>query len=114
LQAASLPKDGAKDAGASARGAGPAGNTSEFAPAPGVLRANMPPVSFADAQRILKARVLPANLNQGVPAAPKTSKTSASTSTSTSTAVMKISGDANALGPASIAELARSCATTPT
>jgi hypothetical protein len=105
LQAASLPKDGAKDAGASARGAGPAGNTSEFAPAPGVLRANMPPVSFADAERILKARVLPANLNQGVPAAPKTSKTSASTSTST--AVMKISGDASALGPASIAELAR-------
>ncbi|HJS03883.1 MAG TPA: transglutaminase domain-containing protein [Variovorax sp.] len=107
LQAASLPKDGAKDAGASARGAAPAGNTSEFAPAPGVLRANMPPVSFADAERILKARVLPANLNQGVPAAPKTSKTSASTSTSTSM-VMKISGDASALGPASIAELARS------
>ncbi|HJS03090.1 MAG TPA: transglutaminase domain-containing protein, partial [Variovorax sp.] len=106
-------KDGAKDAGAAARGAAAAGaaGTSEFAPAPGVLRANMPPVSFADAQRILKARVLPANLNQGVTAAPKTSKTSASTSTSTSTStsmVMKISGDANALGPASIAELARS------
>ncbi|HJS03782.1 MAG TPA: hypothetical protein VJ832_09905 [Variovorax sp.] len=43
-------KDGAKDAGASARGAAPtvAGGAGEFAPAPGVLRANMPPVSFAD------------------------------------------------------------------
>jgi hypothetical protein len=53
-------KDGAKDADAAARGAAPAGNTSEFAPAPGVLRANMPPVSFAEAERVLKARVLPA------------------------------------------------------
>ncbi|NDZ15621.1 hypothetical protein C7T35_17175 [Variovorax sp. WS11] len=98
-------KDGAKEAavlparGATAVGAAGAG---EFAPAPGVLRANMPPVTFADAQRVLKARVLPANVNQGVTAAPKTSKTS------TSTSVMKISGDGNALGPASIAELARS------
>jgi hypothetical protein len=77
-------KDGAKDAGAAARSAAPAG-TSDFAPAPGVLRANMPPVSFADAERILKARVLPANVNQGVTAASKTSKTSALTSTTTST-----------------------------
>lgn len=102
-------KEGAKDAGASARGATAAGagaGTGEFAPAPGVLRANMPPVTFADAQRVLKARVLPANVNQGVTAVPKTSKTSASASTTTS--VMKISGDGNALGPTSIAELARS------
>jgi hypothetical protein len=51
-------KDSAKDAGAAARGAAAPGaaGTSEFAPAPGVLRANMPPVSFADAERILKAR----------------------------------------------------------
>ena len=99
-------KDGAKESGASAREVSAAGaaGAGEFAPAPGVLRANMPPVTFADAQRVLKARVLPANVNQGVTAVPKTSKTSASTSTS----VMKISGDANALGPASIAELARS------
>ncbi|NDZ16521.1 hypothetical protein [Variovorax sp. WS11] len=107
-------KDGAKEAGASARGATAAGAASagagEFAPAPGVLRANMPPVTFADAQRVLKARVLPANVNQGVTAAPKTSKTSASTSTS----AMKISGDGNALGPASIAELARSLRNHPT
>ncbi|NDZ15670.1 hypothetical protein C7T35_19580 [Variovorax sp. WS11] len=99
-------KDGAKESGVSTRSAtapGAAG-TGEFAPAPGVLRANMPPVTFADAQRVLKARVLPANVNQGVTAAPKTNKTSASASTS----VMKISGDGNALGPASIAELARS------
>ncbi|NDZ14879.1 transglutaminase domain-containing protein [Variovorax sp. WS11] len=66
----------------------------------------MPPVTFADAQRVLKARVLPANVNQGVTAAPKTNKTS--TSASTTTSVMKISGDGNALGPASIAELGRS------
>ena len=103
-------KDGAKESGASARGAtapGAAG-TGEFAPAPGVLRANMPPVTFAEAQRVLKARVLPANVNQGVPAVPKTSKTPASTSTSTLASAMKISGDASASGPASIAELARS------
>ena len=98
-------KDGAKESGASARIAIAPG-ASEFAPAPGVLRANMPPVTFADAQRVLKARVLPANVNQGVTAAPKTSKTS--TSASTTTSAMKISGDGNALGPASIAELARS------
>ena len=77
-------KDGAKESGASARGAtAPRASSGEFAPAPGVLRANMPPVTFADAQRVLKARVLPANVNQGVAAAPKTSKTSASASTST-------------------------------
>ena len=101
-------KDGAKESGVSARGATAPGAAAagEFAPAPGVLRANMPPVTFAEAQRVLKARVLPANVNQGVTAAPKTSKTS--TSASTTTSAMKISGDGNALGPASIAELARS------
>lgn len=99
-------KDGAKESGVSIRGAPANGGAGEFAPAPGVLRANLPPVTFADAQRILKARVLPANLNQGVVAATasKTSKTSASTSAS----AMKISGDGSPLGPASIAELARS------
>ena len=51
-------KDGAKETGPSARGAAaPAAATGEFAPAPGVLRANMPPVTGADAQSILKARV---------------------------------------------------------
>ncbi|VTU29148.1 Cell wall-associated polypeptide CWBP200 [Variovorax sp. PBS-H4] len=111
-------KDGAKEANVSARGAGATGTRStpgtpgQFAPAPGVLRANMPPVRFADAQSILKARVLPANVNQGVTAAPaiKSAKTSTSTSasTSTSTSFTKIAGDAAASGPASIAELARS------
>ena len=101
-------KDGAKESGVSARGAAATGGTGEFAPAPGVLRANMPPVAFAEAQRVLKARVLPTNLNQGVAAATasKASKTSSSTSASVST--MKIAGDASPLGPASIAELARS------
>ncbi len=67
-------KDGAKEANVSARGAaaagtaGNSGNTGEFAPAPGVLRANMPPVTFADAQSVLKTRILPANVNQGVTA----------------------------------------------
>ncbi|VTU27608.1 Cell wall-associated polypeptide CWBP200 [Variovorax sp. PBL-H6] len=102
-------KDGAKEANVSARGAAATSSTSstpgEFAPAPGVLRANMPPVTFADAQRILKSRVLPANVNQGVTAASTATKTS---KTSTSTSAAKISGDAAASGPASIAELARS------
>jgi transglutaminase-like putative cysteine protease len=101
-------RDGAKEAHVSARGAAATGTpsttsaTGEFAPAPGVLRANMPPVTFADAQRVLQARVLPANLNQGVSAVPaiKTGKTS-------TLARMKIAGDAAASGPASIAELAR-------
>ena len=53
-------KDSAKEAAPSA-----AGVAAEFAPAPGVLRANMPPVTGAEAQGILKARVFPANLNQG-------------------------------------------------
>ncbi len=95
-------KDGAKEAHVSARGASATPTTTgEFAPAPGVLRANMPPVTFADAERVLKTRVLPANVNQGVTAAPKTAKTS-------TLARMKIAGDAAASGPASIAELARS------
>jgi hypothetical protein len=96
-------KDSAKEPNVSARGAGTAGSAStpgEFAPAPGVLRANMPPVTFAEAQRVLQSRVLPTNVNQGVTAAPKTSKTS-------TLARMKIAGDAAASGPASIAELAR-------
>ena len=42
-------KDGAKEAGVSTRGAAAPAGTGEFAPAPGVLRANMPPVTFADA-----------------------------------------------------------------
>jgi hypothetical protein len=44
-------KDGAKESGGSARGATAAGTigTGEFAPAPGVLRANMPPVTSYDA-----------------------------------------------------------------
>ncbi|PNG47319.1 MULTISPECIES: transglutaminase-like domain-containing protein [unclassified Variovorax] len=103
-------KDGAKEAHASARGAAAGatsttGTTGEFAPAPGVIRANMPPVSFADAQRVLKTRVLPTNVNQGVTAAPKAGKTP--TSTSTATSLAKIAGDAAASGPVSIAELAR-------
>jgi hypothetical protein len=47
-------KDGAKESGVSARGAtapGAAG-AGEFAPAPGVLRANMPPVSGSDPNMI--------------------------------------------------------------
>ncbi|VTU36699.1 Cell wall-associated polypeptide CWBP200 [Variovorax sp. PBL-H6] len=102
-------KDGAKEANVSGRGAAATSSTSstpgEFAPAPGVLRANMPPVTFSDAQSVLKSRVLPANVNQGVTAASTATKTS---KTSRSTSAAKIAGDAAASGPASIAELARS------
>ena len=94
-------KDGAKEAAPSAPGV-----AAEFAPAPGVLRANMPPVTGAEAQSILKARVFPANLNQGATAA--SSSSSFKPTQSSLAARAKISGDANALGPASITELARS------
>ncbi|MBT2336215.1 RHS repeat protein [Variovorax paradoxus] len=79
----------------------------EFAPAPGTIRANMPPVNFADAQKVLKARVFPSNLNQGASTTSKTVKPASTTSSTTLTA-SRIGGDANPLGPASIAELARS------
>ncbi|WP_198161366.1 hypothetical protein, partial [Variovorax sp. WDL1] len=53
-------KDGAKEAHASARGAAAGatsttGTTGEFAPAPGVLRANMPPVKQPIQQAIRAA-----------------------------------------------------------
>src|SRR5215207_4736666 len=83
------------------------GSGKEFAPAPGTLRANMPPVTVADSQRIRQARVFPSNLNQGASATPQTVKPASGT-TSATTSAMKIAGDASPLGPASIAELARS------
>ncbi|MDP9877263.1 RHS repeat-associated protein [Variovorax boronicumulans] len=89
----------------------PAAAGQEFAPAPGTLRANLPPVSAQDWKRITGSRALPANLNQGVaaPGAANSSRLSKSSGTSTGdVSAVRISGDANALGPASIAELARS------
>lgn len=77
----------------------------EFAPAPGVVRANMPPVSAQDSQRALQTRTFPANLNQG--AAMETSASKRARPEAMSSA-SRMGGDANALGPASIAELARS------
>lgn len=84
-------------AAASARGG-------EFAPAPGVIRANMAPVTVEDSQRILRSRVFPANLNQG--AAPAVVASGAKPAGPP--VAMKIGGDASAMGPASIPELARS------
>ncbi|WP_345539819.1 hypothetical protein, partial [Variovorax defluvii] len=99
-------KEGAKDVGTTTRGTGATTSTStEFAPAPGVLRANMPPVTFAEAERVLSSRTLPGNVNQGTTAARKSDIGKLSTR---STSAAKISGDASPLGPASIAELARS------
>ncbi|GAA4358791.1 hypothetical protein GCM10023165_54140 [Variovorax defluvii] len=96
-------KEGAKDVGITTRGTGATTSTStEFAPAPGVLRANMPPVTFAEAERVLSSRTLPANVNQGTTAARRSDIGKLSTRSA------KISGDASPLGPASIAELARS------
>lgn len=88
----------------------------EFAPAPGTLRANMPPISAEEWKRIVGGRALPANLNQGVAAAPAAERSSLSKSgaaPSSDVSAMRISGDANALGPASIAELARSLRNNP-
>ncbi|WP_345539431.1 hypothetical protein, partial [Variovorax defluvii] len=66
-------KEGAKDVGITTRGTSTTGSaaasTGEFAPAPGVLRANMAPVTFAEAERVLSSRTLPANVNQGTTAA---------------------------------------------
>ncbi|MDQ0612258.1 RHS repeat-associated protein [Variovorax sp. W1I1] len=101
------------------RQASPAGSTTrsatasdkQFAPAPGTIRANMPPVSFEEAQRILKTRVFPANLNQGVSTVTKTVKpvdTKSKTAASSTASASRIGGDANPLGPASVGELARS------
>ncbi|GAA4349205.1 hypothetical protein GCM10023165_35780 [Variovorax defluvii] len=102
-------KEGAKDVGITTRGTsttGPAAaSAGEFAPAPGVLRANMAPVTFAEAERVLSSRTLPGNVNQGTTAARKSDIGKLSTR---STSAAKISGDASPLGPASIAELARS------
>lgn len=74
----------------------------EFAPAPGVIRAELPPVSVDDSQRAMKARVFPADLNRGVTSSSNVERRTAQVSAS------RVGGDANALGPASIPELARS------
>lgn len=86
----------------------------EFAPAPGTLRANLPPVSAQEWKRITGSRTWPANLNQGVSASGTSTTGSKTLSTSSGdVSAMRISGDASALGPASIAELARSLRNNP-
>lgn len=86
----------------------------EFAPAPGTLRANLPPVSAQEWKRVTGSRTWPANLNQGVSASGTSTTGSKTLSTSSGdVSAMRISGDANALGPASIAELARSLRNNP-
>lgn len=77
----------------------------EFAPAPGVIGANMPPVSGDESQRVLKARTFPKNLNQGVKA--ESSSTNSTSASSSLLSASRIAGDANPQGPASITELAR-------
>ncbi|MDQ0612255.1 RHS repeat-associated protein [Variovorax sp. W1I1] len=76
-------------------------NSKEFAPAPGVIRAEMPPVTVEESRAALKSRTFPRNLNQGVAAETRTQPGG------TKLATARVGGDANALGPASIPELAR-------
>lgn len=86
----------------------------EFAPAPGTLRANLPPVGAQEWKRVTGSRTWPTNLNQGVSASGTSTTGSKTLSTSSGdVSAMRISGDANALGPASIAELARSLRNNP-
>jgi len=102
----------ARPAGSAARSAAASGQ--EFAPAPGTLRANLPPVSAQEWKRITGSRTWPANLNQGVSTSSTTTISSKNLSTSSGdVSAMRISGDANALGPASITELARSLRNNP-
>ncbi|MDR0183578.1 RHS repeat-associated core domain-containing protein [Lysobacter arvi] len=76
-----------------------AGGRSTWAPAPNVLRAILPPVTVEESRRAVErnGQALPSNLNQG--AAPSGSRPLMT--------LMRVSGDANPLGPASISELAR-------
>lgn len=85
--------------------AAPGTSAKTFAPAPGTIRANMSPVTGAEAKRILQTRSFPASLNQGA-TTPNTR--TGKTSTTQTLSAARVGGDANALGPASIAELARS------
>ena len=86
---------------------GPQSRAEEFAPAPGAARAVMPVVTSEEMAQALKTRVFPANLNQGTSTATSTVNARAK-STSPTAQVMRVGGDANPLGPASITELARS------
>ncbi|RIX83200.1 RHS repeat-associated core domain-containing protein [Acidovorax cavernicola] len=95
---------------ASARSASPSAQS--FVPAPGTIRANMPPVSGVDAQRVLQTRTFPANLNQGVPSV-STVSSDLSKASASQTSAMRIGGDGSPQGPASIAELARSLRNNP-
>ncbi len=68
----------------------------------GIVRAILPPVTFEESERAIRSRKLPANLNDGVD--------TISTGDDGDTLMMaatRVSGDAAAMGPASIAELAR-------
>lgn len=72
----------------------------------GAVRAIMPPVSAEESQRARASRVFPTNLNQGVTPEASTAKGGLLQATG-------ITGDTNARGPASIAELARSLRNNP-
>src|SRR5580698_6463132 len=72
----------------------------------GAVRAIMPPASAEESQRARASRVFPANLNQSV--TPESSTANGGLLQATG-----ITGDTNARGPASIAELARSLRNNP-
>ncbi|MBN9694430.1 MAG: hypothetical protein J0L85_01375 [Zoogloea sp.] len=72
---------------------------------PGVNRAIFTPVTSIEAEQAVNARTLPSDLNRGVAKAGKTSAALKS--------AQRVSGDAAAIGPGSIAELARALKNDP-
>lgn len=75
---------------------------------PGVSRVILSPVTSAQSEQAIKARVLPVNLNSGVPTTG--GKTTVGT---TALSASRIAGDTAATGPASIQELARALKNDP-
>ena len=73
--------------------------------APGVNRAIFTPATPVEAEQAVKARTFPSDLNRGVT---KTGKVS-----TTLKSAQRVSGDAAAMGPASVAELARALKNDP-
>lgn len=82
------------------------GTSVAASPPQGGERAIMPPVSAEESQRARSSRVFPSNLNEGV-------SLGGSAATNGLLKATGITGDTNARGPASIAELARSLKNDP-
>jgi RHS repeat-associated protein len=92
------------------KGAGAGVAATKQAPKPGVIRPVLPPVSLEESLAAARARVLPANLNEGVSAAQDAAPASGGTRLMSA---MRIGGDTAAAGPVSITELARALRNDP-